>query len=103
MALKERMMAHGLPIDFFDGLEKRRAQAWPDDNYQVAVNVNGTTATKWAAFNCHRTQFGEDSLFRRLPEAEVAEVFNTEYFALAYPEPENSLRLDDLFDGLVLA
>ena len=100
--LKERMMAQGLPTDFFDGLEKRRADAWPDDNYQVAINVNGTTATKWAAFNCHRTQFGEDSLFRRLPEAEMSGIFSTEYFAMAYPEPENGLRLHGLFDGLVL-
>ena len=102
MVLKERMMAQGLPTDFFDGLEKRRAQAWPDDNYQVAINVNGTTATKWAAFNCHRTQFGEDSLFRRLPEAEISDVFSTEYFALAYPEPESGLRLSNLFEGLDL-
>ena len=101
-ALKKRMMAHGLPVDFFDGLEKRRANAWPDDNYQVAINVNGTTATKWAAFNCHRTQFGEDSLFRRLPDSEMAEVFSTEYFALAYPEPEDGLRLGSLFEGLTL-
>jgi LmbE family N-acetylglucosaminyl deacetylase len=100
--LKERMMVHDLPVDFFDGLEKRRAEAWPDDNYQVAININGTTATKWAAFNCHRTQFGEDSLFRRLPESEIAEVFSTEYFALAYPEPQEGLRLDGLFAGLIL-
>ncbi|MBE2224307.1 MAG: PIG-L family deacetylase [Anaerolineae bacterium] len=102
MALKERMMAHGLPVDFFDGLEKRRANAWPDDKYQVAIQVNGTTAVKWTAFNCHRTQFGEDSLFRRLPESEMSEFFSTEYFALAYPEPEAGLQLHSLFEGLTL-
>lgn len=102
MVLKRRMEVHGLPVDFFDGLQKRREQAWPDDNFQVAIDVNGTTAKKWAAFNCHSTQFGEKSLFRRLPEAEVADAFSTEYFAMAYPEPEVGLRLDGLFDGVVL-
>ena len=102
MALKERFLAEGLPVDFFDGLEKRRAEAWPDDNFQVAVNVNGTTAVKWAAFNCHRTQFGEDSLFRRLPASVMAAVFSTEYFALAYPQPKDGLHLSGLFDGLAL-
>lgn len=102
MALKERMAAHGLPLDFFEVLQERRGKGWPDDNYQAAISVNGTTAAKWAAFNCHRTQFGEDSLFRQLPEAEIADLFSTEYFALAYPEPEKGLRLDNLFEGLDL-
>jgi len=102
MEMKARMVAHDLPVDFFDGFEKRRANAWPSNNYQVAININGTTTTKWTAFNCHRTQFGEDSLFRRLSESEMAELFSTEYFALAYPEPEEGLQLDGLFDGLDL-
>ena len=102
MALKERMAAHGLPLDFFEVLAERRKNGWPDDKYQVAVNVNGTSAAKLAAFNCHRTQFGEDHLFRQLPEAEMVEIFSTEYFALAYPEPEKGLRLNNLFEGLDL-
>ena len=102
MELKARMAAHGLPLDFFDVLEKRRENGWPDDNFQMAINVNGTSAAKWAAFNCHRTQFGADHFFRQLPEAETAEVFGTEYFALAYPEPENGLRFNSLFEGLAL-
>ena len=102
MALKERMAAHGLPLDFFDGLAKRRGKGWPDENYQAAIAVNDTSAAKWAAFNCHRTQFGAHSIFRQLPEAEIADIFSTEYFALAYPEPENGIRFNTLFEGIDL-
>jgi LmbE family N-acetylglucosaminyl deacetylase len=100
MDLKARMAAHDLPLDFFDGLENRRGKGWPDENYQAAISVSDTAAAKWAAFNCHRTQFGKDSLFRQLPQSEIADVFSTEYFALVYPEPENGLRLNNLFEGI---
>lgn len=102
MILKERMIARNLPVDFFDGLEQNRGKGWPEDNYQAAINVRGAADAKWAAFTCHRTQFGGQSIFRQLPQAEIAEVFSVEYFALVYPEPEHGLRLDDLFAGLEL-
>ena len=96
-AMKERMAAHNLDLSFFDGLEERRGQGWPDDQFQVTLDVGAVTQQKLAAFRCHATQFGADNVFRRLPEAEMAEVLRYEYFALARPAPPPGLHLTDLF------
>ena len=101
MAMKERMAARGLDVSFFDNLEAQREKRWPDDKYQVVMDVAHTIARKWTAFHCHRTQFGPDNLFRRLPEGEMADLLKMEYFALAAPEPSPGLLLADLFDGLL--
>jgi LmbE family N-acetylglucosaminyl deacetylase len=99
-AMKEKMEAYGLETDFFINLEERRGKGWPDDKFNVVMDVSATVARKMAAFACHRTQFGSDNLFRRLPESEMAELLQTEYFALARPELSNGRLLSDLFDGI---
>jgi hypothetical protein len=53
-----------------------------------------------AAFACHRTQFGPDNLFRRLPESAMAGLLQSEYFALARPDLGNGRLPNDLFDGI---
>ncbi len=99
-AMKEKMEAHGLETDFFTNLEERRGKGWPDDKFNIVMDVSATVEQKMAAFACHRTQFGSDNLFRRLPESDMAQLLQTEYFALARPQPANDLRLQGLFDGL---
>jgi LmbE family N-acetylglucosaminyl deacetylase len=99
-AMKEKMEAYGLETDFFTNLEERQGKGWPDDKFNVVMDVSTTVDQKMAAFACHRTQFGPDNLFRRLPEAEMAQLLQTEYFALAYPQSANGLQLNGLFDGL---
>jgi LmbE family N-acetylglucosaminyl deacetylase len=64
------------------------------------VDVSETVAAKWAAFQCHRTQFGENNFFRSLPVEEMNQVFGKEYFALARPLPPPSQQFTTLFDGL---
>ena len=98
--MKKRMAARDLDVSFFDNLDAQRAKRWPDDNFQVVMDISHTIARKWTAFHCHRTQFGPDNLFRRLPDSEMANLLKTEYFALAVPEPAPGLLLADLFDGL---
>lgn len=100
-AMKERMAARHLDLSFFAELEKRRAEGWPDDQYHVTLDISGKVEQKLAAFRCHATQFGPDNIFRRLPEAEMAEVLRYEYFAQALPEPTPGLKLNGLFDGLL--
>jgi len=100
LAMKEYMAARDLDVSFFEDLDKRRAESWPDDLYHVTLDVGDAVGQKLAAFRCHATQFGLDSLFRRLPDEEMAQVLRYEYFAQALPEPEPGLRLDGLFDGL---
>lgn len=99
-ALKERMATRELDLSFFDRLDERREKGWPDEKWHCRIDIRHTFARKWTAFHCHATQFGPDNLFRQLPEAEIAEIFTHEYFALARPEPESNLRLNGLFDGL---
>jgi LmbE family N-acetylglucosaminyl deacetylase len=99
-AMKEKMEQYGLETDFFINLEERRDKGWPDNKFNVVMDVSSTINQKMAAFACHRTQFGAHNLFRLLPESEMAELLRTEYFALARPEGENGRLLSDLFDGI---
>ncbi|MCB9421906.1 MAG: PIG-L family deacetylase [Ardenticatenaceae bacterium] len=99
-AMKEKMEQYGLETDFFTNLEERRDKGWPDDKFNVVIDISRTINRKMTAFACHRTQFGPDNLFRRLPETEMAQLLQSEYFALAWPESANSLQLNNLFDGL---
>ena len=55
---------------------------------------------KWKALNCHRTQFGSDNLFRRMPEDMALELMGRETFALATPFTSAGTRLSGLFDGI---
>jgi LmbE family N-acetylglucosaminyl deacetylase len=99
--MKAKMEQHGIDTSFFANLEANREEnGWPDDKYNLVVDISTTINRKMTAFACHRTQFGPDNFFRRLPEAEMARLMQTEYFALAVPESANGLHLDSLFDGL---
>lgn len=98
--MKQRMIAHNLPTNFFDTIEERREHSWPDDKYNVVVDISATVAQKLAALACHRTQFGPDNIFRRLPESDMAQLLQTEYFALARPQPSPGHQLSGLFDEL---
>lgn len=102
--MRERMVAHGLDTSFFDSdmFAERRAKGWPDDQIHCIMDVSATVERKRAAFHCHRTQFGEDNLFRQLPEEAMEQLFSREYFALARPEPDPHTQLTDIFEGLAL-
>ena len=67
------------------------------------VDVAEEIEAKWAALNCHRTQFGPNNLFRRLAEEEIKQMLGREYFALAWPDPNPGLQLAGLFAGLRLS
>ena len=66
------------------------------------MDVADTVQAKLDAFRCHKTQFGADNLFQRLPEAEMKAIYNQEYFALAWPEPAAGFMLAGLFEGLAM-
>lgn len=102
LELKERVAAIGGDISGYDELvEGRRAAGVPDYETHVVLDVSGFIDQKWAAWNCHQTQFGPNSRFRRLPDREMKKLLSREYFNLAYPEPGPGMRLADLFDGLL--
>jgi N-acetyl-1-D-myo-inositol-2-amino-2-deoxy-alpha-D-glucopyranoside deacetylase len=99
LEMRDRLNAMGVDTSQFARFEEDGA-GWPDDQVHVALDVRDSVEAKWTALNCHRTQFGPDNLFRRLPHNTMKEMMSREYFALAWPEPEPGLRLPDLFAWL---
>ncbi|MFQ5612042.1 MAG: PIG-L family deacetylase [Anaerolineae bacterium] len=99
LEIKERLIAHGVDPRELERLEED-ARGWPDDLINASLDISPQIEVKWAAFACHRTQFGEDNLFRRIPEPDLKQLLSREHFALAWPEPAPGLRLPDLFAGL---
>jgi LmbE family N-acetylglucosaminyl deacetylase len=73
---------------------------WPDDQIHCTVDVADFVESKWWAIHSHMTQFGPGNIMRRLPESVVKQMMSREYFALAWPEPEPGLCLEDLLEGL---
>jgi LmbE family N-acetylglucosaminyl deacetylase len=96
----ERIKALGLDTSAFTRFEERGTTGWPDEQVHVTLDVSSTVEAKWAALNSHRTQFGPNNPFRRLPEDLVKQLMSREHFALAWPEPTPGLQLPDLFSGL---
>ncbi|MCC7355940.1 MAG: PIG-L family deacetylase [Anaerolineae bacterium] len=97
VTMRDRLLAVGADANEFARFED---YGWADEEVHVTLDVADEIADKWTSFFCHRTQFGPDNLFRRLPDDEVKRLMSREYYALAWPKPEPGLRLDDLFVGL---
>ena len=89
----------GAEVGDLDGWEEI-VELWADDDVQVTLDVSSTVAAKWNALRCHRTQFGSDNLFRRMPEEMARELMGRESFAVAWPGTSAGTRLAGLFDGL---
>jgi LmbE family N-acetylglucosaminyl deacetylase len=96
----ERMEALGIdPGDFGERVRAGKV-GWSDEHVNTVIDVSAYVERKWAALHCHRTQFGPNNFFRKLPESEILQLMDREFFALAWPEPQPGLRLDDLFADL---
>ncbi|MFW5940177.1 MAG: PIG-L deacetylase family protein [Chloroflexota bacterium] len=97
--IKARVAARGGNVSGYDELlEGRAANARQlDDAISVQVDVAGFIDDKWRAWNCHRTQFGPDSRFRRLPDEEMKPILSTEYFVQARPQTADPPQGQDLF------
>jgi N-acetyl-1-D-myo-inositol-2-amino-2-deoxy-alpha-D-glucopyranoside deacetylase len=96
LTMRDQLEAMGEDTSAFARFEEAGA-GWPDDQIHVTLDVAGEIEAKWTALNCHRTQFGPDNLFRRLPEKVTRQIMSREHFALAWPNPEPGLQLADLF------
>ena len=95
--LKEEIIELGEDPEDYDFLEESDL-GWPDEKVNLVMDVNDTVDDKWAALECHRTQFGPGNLFRRIPVARAKKLMAKEHFALAEPKPGPNLRLSGLFD-----
>ncbi len=96
--MREQMIAAGIDTSQWDEIP---VLGWPDEQIQATLDVSQWVAAKLAAVNSHRTQFGPENPMRRIPESTMREMMSREDFALAWPAPEDGLRLDDLFDRIV--
>jgi LmbE family N-acetylglucosaminyl deacetylase len=98
-AMRDWLDAQGEDTSDWDQFEEA-GRGWPDDEIDVVMDVSANVDAKWAALNCHQTQFGADNLFRRAPQALVQEAISHEHLSLAWPERRPGLEMDDLFSGL---
>lgn len=99
--IRDRVAKRGGDTSGYDDmLEERPPEAWPEEEIHAVVDVSRQIEKKWRAWHCHRTQFGPNSRFRRLPDAEMKEILSTEYFALAHPAPDEGTQLRGLFDEI---
>lgn len=97
LEMRDRLAAMGEDVSDFERFDREEI-GWPDDRVDVTLDVAETVEAKWAALHCHRTQFGPDNFFRRLPAAVTKGLMSREHFTLAWPE--EGQKLSDLFDGL---
>ncbi len=92
--------AHNLDLDFPDQFpaeqeEKLAAQI------THRLDVGPYYETKTAVTACHRTQFGDDHLFRMVPQEVMRVVTRYEYFIQVEPPlAPPPLPIDDLFTGV---
>lgn len=89
----------GDDVSDFD-LTERRENGWSDDDIHFFIDVTNQVEAKEAAWNCHATQFGPNSRFRRLPRDKMMRLLSREHFALVRPEPQPGIVFHDLFAGL---
>lgn len=107
-------LPHALLVEFRAQLEALGMDAAPMDhfidNYPIIddqithkVDVSAQFETRWAAFQCHRTQIAPDHFFHQMPTELLHQAFGHEYYIQARPPltptPDEPL-LDDLIAGL---
>ena len=99
LEVRDKMRALGMDTSDLDRFEESSEQ-WPDEQVHAVIDVSEWIDAKWEALYCHRTQFGPNNLFRRLPEGTMKQMMGKEHYALAWPEPEEGLVLSGLLEGL---
>lgn len=97
--MRESLQKYGADTSEMDGWEEA-ADFWDDNKVDVRMDLSGVADAKWDALNAHRTQFGENNIFSRIPVEEAKASLSTETFVLAQPAPVSGTQLADLFDGL---
>ena len=97
--MRELLKEHGQDTSQLDSFEEIDI-GWPDDKIHGIVDVSSVVDAKWAALNSHKTQFGPDNLFNRIPVESAKELMAREYLVQIVPEVSDLVAYTDLFDGL---
>ncbi len=94
--MRKRMIEEGIDVSELDWLDSDQNH-WTEADIDLIVDVTGSLDDKWAALECHATQFGPDHLFRKLPNEVSKSLMSKEYFALAWPEEGKEAGENSLF------
>lgn len=96
LEMREQMQAVG-EAPAFEGLDLSKF-GYADEDITTVINVRGHIDAKNAAFQAHRTQFGNDNAFRKLPDEVVRAMMSRESFILVQPAPiPGAPKSTDLF------
>jgi LmbE family N-acetylglucosaminyl deacetylase len=103
MDLQAAMEAAGMDTDQFRRIGEM-PDRFPDEKITTVVEVGQFAERKWEAAMCHATQFGDNNIFRKMPDELKVRMASREYFAQIKPDPsESAAPVDDLFAGLEVA
>lgn len=83
--LRDALAGAGLDTTWADELLESGG-GWPDEQVDLVLDVARWADVKWKAFECHATQFGQDSLFRQAKDALGTSLLGQEAFVLAAGE-----------------
>lgn len=97
--MRERLQKHGADSSEMDEWESV-ANLWDDNDVHVRMDLSAVADAKWDALNAHRTQFGENNIFSRIPVEDAKAALANETFVLAQPSPAPGAKFADLFDGI---
>ena len=98
-AMVDYAKAHDIDISMFEQLPQDLLQQTEAQITHI-MDIRHLFETKQAAMQVHRTQFGEDNLFRKVPEEVSRQMMGYEHFIQVYPPPAAELRQNrakDLF------
>ena len=99
LAMRERLQRFGADASEMDQWESV-ANLYDDDEVHLGMDISAVADAKWDALNSHRTQFGDNNIFSRIPVEEAKAALSRESFVLVRPTPAPGTRLSDLFDGI---
>jgi mycothiol S-conjugate amidase len=101
-AMRDALAAVGEDVSEFDEFVESGA-GMSDEEIHIIVEAAEYLPAKLAAFACHRTQFGSDNPFARVPQETMNQLMSSDYFAIGWPAPPApGTILANLFDGLDL-
>ncbi len=100
LEMRDHMAAAGMDTSRFDSIQTN-PERFPDEKITTEVEVSRFVDAKFAAALCHATQFGAESIFRRVPESVFKQISSHEHFAQARPDPQAvAAPAHDLFQEL---
>lgn len=100
-AMRQHFADMGIDTSDWDDGDERH-MGWPDDQIDFVLDVSEAVEAKWAALECHRTQFGPDNPFQKIPFEVTRQMMSREFLVQVWPEPNGRPALPEIFAGLAV-